>query len=247
MRRALAIAAALAITAVAPRASAYRPFDGTDADTATLGELELELGPLGYLRASHDSAIVFANTILNLGFAPRWELVVEGVGLYGLDTPPPPRFVNGGVFLKHVVLEGSLQGKRGASLAIEFGALLPTWTEPVLSDGGIYLAMILSYAWPDLAVHFNAALARSPDGNPDAFTTIIVEGHPSWRVRPVSEVLLERHGDATLPSVLVGCIWRVNDRLSLDAASRLAWSSGAPVFEARAGLTWTITVFHPRP
>ncbi len=42
---------ALLIVFASNDARAYRPFDGTDADVAAKGELELEIGPLGYLNA----------------------------------------------------------------------------------------------------------------------------------------------------------------------------------------------------
>ena len=66
------------------------------------------------------------------------------------------------------------------------------------------------------------------------------------RLRPVAELFLDRHGGDVQPSVLVGSILTVNEHLSFDAATRLAYSSGASLFEVRAGLTWTIVAFHPR-
>jgi hypothetical protein len=71
MKRAIAAAIVLFW---ATRAHAYRPFDGTDADVSGTGEIEIEIAPLGYLRSQHQSAVVFANTIFNYGFIPRWEL-----------------------------------------------------------------------------------------------------------------------------------------------------------------------------
>jgi len=237
--RRVVFAGALAVALFAPQARAYRPFDGTDADVSKLGELELELGPLGFLRAQHDSALVFANTVLNYGVLPRWELVVQGQGVYGLDTPPPPRFLNGGVFLKHVLREGVLQGRPGVSLAMETGVLFPTSDAPI-DDAGVYLGMIASYAWTELVLHFNVALSRAVDGQPDVFASLILEGHPAGRIRPVSEILVERHGPSTDASWLVGFIVRASERVAFDAATRAAWSEGAPLFEVRAGLTWSI-------
>lgn len=240
-----ALATVLAIVLVAPSAHAYRPFDGTDADVAGPGELELEIGPLGYLRTQHDSAVVFANSVVNYGLSRHWELVLQGVGVEGLaSTPPPPRFIDGGLFLKHVLREGVLQGKSGISLATEFGILLPTYDEPIASDGGVYLGMILSYAWPELVVHFNASLARSSDGQPDVFGSVILEAHPEGRIRPVAELFVDRHDGQTIPSGLIGCIARATEHLSFDGATRLAWSDGAPLFEVRVGLTWTIPLLH---
>jgi hypothetical protein len=227
----------LAIVLVAPCAHAYRPFDGTDADVSSLGELELEIGPLGYLRASHDSALVFASTVVNYGFLPRWEVVAEGQGVAGFDGTLPPRFTDGSLFVKHVLRSGVLQGKTGISLAVELGVLFPNNDEPFAENTGLHLSLITSYAWRELAAHFNVWLERSSDGRPDAFASLILEFHPGAAIRPVTEIFFDRHGDVDEPSALVGFIWRASDHISLDAATRLAWDDGAPLYEIRAGLT----------
>ena len=43
-------ALAAALTCWCGEAEAYRPFDGTDAAVAETGEIEIELGPVEYLR-----------------------------------------------------------------------------------------------------------------------------------------------------------------------------------------------------
>jgi len=60
------------------RAWAYRPFNGTDADVAELHDVELEIGPVGYLREGSRGALVAPSLIANWGFASDVELVVEG-------------------------------------------------------------------------------------------------------------------------------------------------------------------------
>ena len=45
-----AFATAAAFTFWCGEAEAYRPFDGTDAAVAETGEIEIELGPVEYLR-----------------------------------------------------------------------------------------------------------------------------------------------------------------------------------------------------
>ena len=228
-------------------AYAYRPFDGTDADVSGTGEIELEMGPLGYLYAEHEHALVFANTIFNYGFIPRWELVIQGVGVWGTTTPVPPRFLDGGIFVKHVLRQGTLQDRFGPSLALETGVLLPT-TDPLASDAGVYMGFIASNAWKELIVHLNASIARSTDRQPDLFLGSIFEFHPKARIRPVSEVYVERHGDRTIPSLLVGAILdEMRYHLSFDAATRVAWENDAPLFELRVGLTWTIPVHKRNP
>lgn len=219
-------------------ALAYRPFDGTDADVSDYREVELELGPLGYLRQQHDSALVAPAAIFNYGFLPRWEIVIEGSGVFGVQRPPS--FVNGGAFLKHVLREGSLQDKTGISLASEVGVLFPTaGTASTVDDTGVYIAFIASYAWRFLAVHVNVSLARATDAQPDLFASTIIEGLPRARGRPVAELYIDRHGGMTTPSILMGFIARINGSLSLDAATRLAWYVDAAAFEVRAGFTWS--------
>jgi len=225
--------------ALASPAYAYRPFDGTDADVAEYRTIELELGPLGYLRSEDKSALVAPAAIFNLGFLPRWELVIQGTGVYGASSPPS--FIDGGVFVKHVLREGILQEKSGLSIASEVGLLLPTLGVPGVSQAGPYIGLIATYGWErTFLFHLNLSLARNTDAQPDVFVGTILEGVPKSRVRPVAELYVDRHGNATTPSVLVGCIFRAIKHLDFDAATRLAWFMEAPAFEIRAGLTWTI-------
>jgi hypothetical protein len=149
------------------------------------------------------------------------------------------------VFLKHLLREGTLQGESGISLAMELGVLFPTTDQPI-ADAGLYLSLIASYAWRHVVVHLNGWLERASDGNPDAFLGAIIEARESARIRPVAELFVDRHGGDVEPSMLVGTILTVNEHLTFDAATRLAWTQNAPLFELRAGLTWTIVAFHPR-
>lgn len=243
--KARALAIALGVMGFSASAHAYRPFDGTDADVADVGHIELEIGPLGYLRAQHDTALVFGNGVFNFGFTPRWELVIAGKGVYGLDLPLPARFQDGSIFLKHVLRAGTLQGVSGVSLALELGVLFPTSDEPFV-DAGLHASLIASYAWRHLVLHVNTWIERSSDGQPDVFLGTILEAHQNARIRPVAELFVDRHGGDVQPSILVGSILTVNDHLSFDAGTRLAYVSGASLFEVRAGLTWTIVAWHAR-
>jgi hypothetical protein len=56
-------------------AAAYRPFDGTDAAVADLGEVEIEFQPLGAAHAGGTTKGL-TDAIFNYGFADRWELVL---------------------------------------------------------------------------------------------------------------------------------------------------------------------------
>lgn len=248
IRRALflswfALAAAWPLTA-----SAYRPFNSTDAAVAAKGEMEIEFGPLGYLVRGPDKTLVAPSLILNWGFADRWEAVLEGRHLVhlGSDLQEPRLRVEDTAFsLKGVLREGSLQQKNGLSVATEISALLPT----VNGDPGVGAegALVVSQRWRDLTVHVNGAGAWTRAHTPGVFGGVILEGHAAWPVRPVAEAFVEWERDEpTTVSGLVGSIWRVSDGLSLDAGVRLSRAGGIDITEIRAGLTWGFSVGVPR-
>ncbi len=249
-RRARGARVALLALAVAwpLAASAYRPFNSTDAAVADRGDVEIEFGPLGYLVEGSDRVLVAPSLILNWGFASRWEAVLEGRHFVelGSDVQEPRIRVEDTAFsLKTVLRDGALQARSGPSVATELAALLPT----VHGEGGVgaECTVILSQRWPDLTVHVNAAAAWTRAHAPGAFGGIILEGHDAWTVRPVAEVFVE--GERDLPTTisgLLGTIWRTSDRLSLDAAIRLARAGGVSTTELRLGLTWGFGVGFPR-
>lgn len=229
-------------------ASAYRPFNSTDAAVAAKGELELELGPLGYLAQGPDKTLVAPSLVLNWGFADGWEVVLEGRHLVrlGSDLLGPRQSVDDTAFaLKGVLREGSLQEKAGPSVATEISALLPT----VHGDPGAGAegALIVSQRWPDLTVHATGAASWTRAHEPGLSGAVILEGHDAWAVRPVAEVLVEgeRHEPVTV-SGLVGAIWRISDALSFDAGLRLAHAGDTTTTELRLGLTWGFKVGFPR-
>ncbi len=239
----------IAVAAAWPlAASAYRPFDGTDAAVAAKGEVEAELGPLGYVVAGDDRTLVAPSVVLNWGLAQRWEAVLEGrhfVRLGSAIHEPRLRVEDTALSVKHVLREGGLQERAGASVATELGALLPT----LHGEGGVGAegTLIVSQRWPDLTVHVNGALAWTRAHSPGVFASVILEGRDAWAVRPVGEVFVERERDApTAFSGLVGAIWRVTDALSLDAAVRAARADGTSTTELRLGLTWSFAVGFPR-
>jgi hypothetical protein len=102
-------------------AFAYRPFDGTDAAVADLGEVEIEFQPIGAIRAGPTKPV--SDAILNFGFADR-ELVLQGTA-QPLPEGVGPISVSNAAFLKYVLQPGVLQDKSGPSIATEFGPLLP--------------------------------------------------------------------------------------------------------------------------
>ncbi len=229
-------------------ASAYRPFNSTDAAVAAKGEMEIEFGPLGYLVQGPDESLVAPSLILNWGFAEGWEAVLEGRHFIQLGSDiqePRFRLEDTALSLKGVLREGSLQEKSGLSVATELGALLPT----INGDPGVgaQTTLIVSQRWPDLTVHLNGSVAWTRAHVLGLFGGVIFEGHDAWTIRPVAEVFVEgeQHSPTTI-SGLVGAIWRLKDGLTFDAGLRLARAGDVNTTEIRAGLTWGFSVGFPK-
>lgn len=227
---------ALALAAWVGPASAYRPFDGTDAAVAKKGEMEIELQPVGRLRDESGTSVIAPAWVINYGLSEDWEAVFEGQGQTPLSLPGSTSLTAAGAFLKHVVVPGSLQDKSGLSIATEFGVLLPDSTGN--SGVGVSLAGIVSQRWDWGTIHLNAETAITRDHHGDVFLGAIVEGPSTWPVRPVAEIFYENEfGKEETFSGLVGLIYRVSEDLSFDIAVRHALTGGHPVNEIRAGLT----------
>jgi len=228
---------ALGLVAWSDPASAYRPFDGTDAAVAKKGEMEIELQPAGRLRDESGTTLIAPATVINYGLTEDWEAVFEGQGQTPLSPLGPTSLGAAGAFLKHVLVPGSLQDKTGPSVATEFGVLLPDSTGN--SGIGASVAAIVSQRWGWGTIHLNAETALTRDHHGDFFLSTIVEGPSSWTVRPVAEIFYENEfGREQTFSGLVGLIYRVRDDLSFDVAIRHALTNGRPVNEIRAGLTF---------
>jgi hypothetical protein len=216
-------------------AAAYRPFDGTDAAVADVGELEIELQPAGFIHTTSTTALAGPNAVFNYGFAQRWELVLQGQAQAFPEGAGPTNVPNG-AFLKYVVQPGVLQDKPGPSVATEFGPLLPD-----IGGSGVGFSWtgIVSQRWQWGTVHFNIATNFTPDQHGELFVDAIIEGPNKWTVRPVMEIYADSISDVSQTySALVGAIWQVNDKLAVDAGLRYALVNGRPVNELRAGVTF---------
>ena len=110
---------------------AYRPFDSTDAAVADVGQLEVELGSVGFRRSNEEQTVVAPAYVLNFGFVKNWELVLEGRGEHPLAPVEETRsrFDGDALFLKGVLREGALQGKSGPSVATATGIVRPCGAE----------------------------------------------------------------------------------------------------------------------
>jgi hypothetical protein len=237
------IAGTVALFGAASPASAYRPFDGTDAAVADLGEVESELQPIGAIRSGQTKPI--SDAILNFGFAERWELVLQATP-QALPEGVGPISVSNAAFLKYVIQPGVLQDKSGPSVATEFGPLLPASGGG--SGVGFGLTGIVSQRWDWGTVHLNAASNLTPDQHGELFFDAIIEGPIKWKIRPVFEI----YSDSVVTqsqtfSGLVGAIWQVNDKLSFDAAVRCASVDGRPVGELRLGMTFGFPLILSQP
>jgi hypothetical protein len=219
-------------------ASAYRPFDGTDADVAAAGELELELGPLHYAQEGKETSL-FTPTVLNLGVAPRLEFVVDFVPVY--PQSGPVQVTDTDVLAKYLLRAGVLQEEGGPSVALEAGPLLPELNGQ--SGFGASLDFIVSERWAWLTLHLNNEGELSRDELLFGYTAnLIGEFDLGSELRPVAELSfeLEPRSGAQGYGALGGIIWAVTDELALDAAGRIGRLDGENTLELRLGLSWAL-------
>ena len=237
-----ALIAAALVVCWGGAARAYRPFDGTDAAVAETGEIEIELGPVEYLRDGADRMLRAPNVRINYGFTPGWEASLEGKVAHGLTAGiPGTSLVESEALLKGVLREGSLQEKPGPSIATEFGILVPGISDQ--HGTGAVLNGIISQRWDWGTVHLNAQIELTREQHADYFLDTIIEGPHDWVVRPVAEIFYEREVDQfRTSSALIGAIWQVQDNIAVDFGLRGAHVNDHTVGEIRAGVTFAFGV-----
>jgi hypothetical protein len=109
---------------------------------------------------------------------------------------------------------------------------------------GYQASLIVSQRFRPLIAHVNALGALSRTGALACLGSLILEGLPASRVRPVTELLVGGERGAGLTySALEGAIWTLSDALALDAAGRVAREEHRAVFEARVGFTWAVALW----
>jgi hypothetical protein len=241
-RRSLLLA--LAFVGWARPAEAYRPFDGTDGGVAGLGELELEVGTLGYLRARDGSTYFGPSQVINFGPVRRVELVLEGRPLVPAFQATGPRFalVDTTASVKGVLREGVLQDRAGPSIALELNALLPTFHAE--AGAGASAALIVSERVAFSMLHLNLELQRSRAEHADVIADLIAEGPALFaHTRPVAELSFEHEFSvAGTWAALLGFIAQVSESFAPDAAVRFAVSGPSRLLEIRGGFTWDIAL-----
>jgi hypothetical protein len=234
---------ATVLLAYAGFAFAYRPFDSTDADVAKAGDLEIELGPVQWLRENGKRFLQAPAVIANFGLERERELVIEGRHEVALDAGPDEHrsaLVDNGIFIKQVLRRGVLQDEAGLSVATEYGVLLPDVHRE--HGTGASVAGIVSQRGDAGTVHLNGVLSWTREHEPGLFLGAILEGPYSWPVRPVAEVSTDQaRGSARINSGLVGAIWRARDGLSFDVGLRYAKAGEDQIHELRLGLTWAFS------
>jgi hypothetical protein len=174
--RGVAVVALVALLACwSGAAHAYRPFDGTDAAVAEMGEVEIELGPVEYLRDGADRTLLAPDARINYGFTAGWEASLEGKVAHGLTASIPGITVmESDALLKGVLREGSLQEKAGPSIATELGILLPGINDE--HGTGASLTGIVSQRWDWGTAHFNAEVALTREQHADYFLDTLSKG-----------------------------------------------------------------------
>lgn len=229
-------------------AHAYRPFDGTDADVADVGEFELELGPAHLYREGEHHYLIAPATVLNLGVVPNVELVADFRGFVGFEQVADQsrvRVLDTDVLLKWILRRGVIQGESGLSVALEAGPLVPEIGGE--HAFGAQADLITSHRWSGGTLHFNEQAALSRAGHLDVFSSVILEGPNDLVVRPVAEVFVDHDFDeGTTVSALFGAIWTLSDDFTLDVGLRAAELEDEPVQELRLGFTWAVPVWAPK-
>jgi len=134
-------------------AFAYRPFDGTDAAVADLGEAEVELQPAGAQWSREQNLLIAPAVVFIFGFLENWEAVLESQPQTPFSPSGPTSLAASGAFLEHVIRPGSLQDQSGPSIAAEFGVLLPESSGD--SRFGASIDAIVSQRWEWGTVHLN--------------------------------------------------------------------------------------------
>jgi hypothetical protein len=222
---------------------AFRPFDGTDAAVADLGELETEFQPVGYLKDGWAKSLIGPQIVLSYGLIKNLELTAQGQLNTSLNEGNGYSFEATAVGFKYVFREGSLQDKEGPSLAAELLLLTPGINTP--GGFGFTLDAIASQRFDWGTVHFNVEPGLSQDQHASMFVSTILEGPAAWKVRPVAEFFYQGvYGPSQVSQLsgLVGLIYQPDDKFSFDLAYRGAVENGRYISEIRAGVTFGVEV-----
>lgn len=250
LRRYLIVATLFASIPFASHVVAYRPFASTDADVVDAGELEIEYGH-AFVHGSEQE--VFApEVVLNFGLTDSLELVAESIlvlrdeqARHGGFGPNRVEFVDTGIFLKMVPLQGSLHGVRPLmpSVGLEAGLLVPTETGK--AEVGFEGLGIASGRHNLFLYHLNLG-GLVEEGAPGVFWGGIFEValKRDFSLRLAAEMDGESlRGEKPEHFTLAGMIWELPSGIALDLAGRFGLSQAAPDWEVRGGATVSFSLF----
>lgn len=220
-------------------ADAYRPFLSTDAAVAAPRHVELELGVVGVERERDRDTFVAPDVKMNVGVAPRIELVAEVGVQYGDDVTS--NLVDPGVFVKTLVREGALQERAGPSVAVEVGPTFPTGDRD--GDGvGFEAIGVVSAAFPPAIAHLNAGAGLTRSGSMLGLWGLIAEVPIGRGFRAAAELVGEAsRGSRPEHRLLVAGIWEAAFMpLALDMGLRWGLNDAAADWQLVAGLTMDV-------
>jgi len=238
------VVCALACLAARP-ASAFRPFDGTDAHVAEPHLFELEMSPVSYARMGSVRSLIAPQVTLNYGTGSGFEFVLESASVMRMYDDPqgiPPQLQDAGFSMKKVLRQGVLQEKAGPSIATEAAVAFPSQGQ---THAGYGASLIVSQPLSSMRtmLHLNAELAQTQELQTEGFLSMILEGPEAWPVRPVGELSWDRVGDETAEkSLLAGLIWQTRQGLAMDVAVKTLDGGADHGVEFRAGFTWHMQV-----
>lgn len=217
---------------------AYRPFYSTDADVEKKKAVEVELGVLTIDSYNSETLFTSPSAVINIGLGKRIELVTEFKAVHTISnlSIKKSQFEDVNLFLKGLFAEGALQGKRGVSVAMEGGFLLPTLKGEKTGTEltGIVSGKLYGFTW-----HFNLGGFIEKDGQePGYFIGLILETPEYMRLRLVGEITYERVIEENgKKSLLIGVIYEKGN-LALDFAIRRGIAED--FFSLTAGITFSI-------
>jgi hypothetical protein len=231
---------------------AYRPFVSTDAAVADPGDVEVELGAIGF-RSGHGQTSIVAPTVIgNLGIAKDLELVGEFKLVNDLShhEEDPTRFEDTAVSLKWIAHEGVLQEHGGSpSIGVELSLLVPTLDHQHRPGGE--LVGIMSGTGLGFTYHLNGGVLTEPsEATADPVWGVIIEHVLGHGVRAVAEVNGESAtGTGPDDSALLGAIWDVKvpppiRDLAFDVGIRRGFTHAAAEWGGTAGFTIAFPVLH---
>ena len=234
----------------APKADAYRPFTSTDADVVDRGEVEIEYGH-GFIRGD-EKELSGPEVVVNVGLTNTLELVAESTLVLrdedvarGEFNPDRVEFVDTGIFLKCVFLQGSLHGvhRLTPSFGFEGGLLIPTETGK--EEVGFEGFGIVSGRHNRFLYHLNVG-GLIEEGHPGVLWGGILEFplKHDFSLRLVAEINGEsiRSGKPE-HFALGGIIWELPGGVTLDLAGRAGLSQAAFDWEVRGGMTVSFSLF----